>query len=130
MKLNKTNREGWGFDPAKLLAIIALRVWIGLLRIERAARLDATLTTYGACPEKLTADLVREVLADVDTDIARAQARVETLRADRREPGTSPVWPVWLLAGGLLLVLIALHAWYNTGAPAAQKPQAIVWRYA
>lgn len=111
------------------LRILTLRVWIGLLRIERSMRLDAMLTTYSAAPEKLTADTVREVLADVDADIARAQARIETLKSERREPGTSPVWPLWLLAGALLLILIALHG-VNAGKSSATKPQAIVWRYA
>ncbi|MBK5571797.1 hypothetical protein, partial [Ensifer sp. SSB1] len=93
----------------KTLKIIALRVWIGLLRIERSMRLDAMQTTYAASPERLTAEFVREVLADVDTDIERAHARIETMKEERREPGASPVWPVWLLAGWLvLMVLLAL----------------------
>lgn len=70
----------------RLLRILTLRARLLVQHYDRALRLEAMLDAYAAAPDKLSDNVVREVLCDVDAGIAVTRAELAALR--RPKPTT------------------------------------------
>lgn len=108
------------------LRILILRLRLGLLRLERAMRLDAMLAMYAEAPAKLSAETVREVLRDVDGDIERAETELADLRRPRPYPGAA--WYAVMVA--MVVVLLIAAVFGESRQAAGPSVQPTVWRQA
>ncbi len=112
----------------RFLKIQVLRVRLGLLRLERAMRLDAMLTMYAEKPLQLSAEIVREVLRDVDDDIAATELEIDGMRRPLPSANPGAAWYVVLLLMVAVLLVAAIVG--ESREPAGPSVQPTVWRQA